>query len=121
MTAIDTPTLVNWIVQGAISLVFGLIGGYLGSWFQYRFTRQLERDRDRKALRERLTDGVSHFMEVQRRAELGAASALAFLKRLSLNLIALAAAVLAFAWAPWAGLAILFAWGLSLGWQRAGV
>lgn len=121
MTTIDTPTLVNWIVQGAISLLFGLIGGYLGSWFQYRFARQLERDRERKALRERLTEGVGRFMEARQWAELRAASAVDFLKRLSLNVVALLVAVLAFAWAPWAGLAVLFAWGLALGWQRISV
>lgn len=119
MTTIDTPTLINWIAQGAISLLFGLIGGYLGSWFQYRFARQLERERERKALRERLTEGVGRFMEARQWAELRAASAVEFLKRIALNALALLAAALAFVWAPWAGLAVLFVWGLTLGWQRA--
>lgn len=118
MTAIDTPTLVNWIVQGAISLVFGLLGGYLGSWFQYRFARQLEHERERKALRERLTEGVGQFLAAQQRAELAAANVVAFLRRFSVNVLALLVVVVAFIWAPWAGLASLFVWGLALGWGR---
>ena len=118
MTAIDTPTLVNWIVQGGISLVFGLLGGYLGGWFQYRFARQLEQERERKALRERLTEGVGRFLAAQQRAGLTPDHVLAFLKRFSLNVLALAGVALAFVWAPWAGLAGLFAWGLALGWGR---
>ena len=67
MTRIDWPTLINWIVGGAISFCFGLTGAFVGALandkLQRRREAEAEERRKREAIRQSLTNGVEKFAE----------------------------------------------------------
>ncbi|MDW8326928.1 MAG: hypothetical protein RMK99_10205 [Anaerolineales bacterium] len=112
-------SLLSLLTQGFISLIFGIIGGYVGSWIQYRFARRLEREREQRALREKLTKGVAEAMEQSQSAALseveGVSPQLDPLRRLPASVAVLTVAVLAFALSPYAGMAVMFVTGLVAG------
>jgi hypothetical protein len=57
--------LSEWLVGGAISLVFGVIGGFVGSWisdyFERRRAREARERRRQEQIREDLLYGVASF------------------------------------------------------------
>lgn len=112
-------TLLPLLTQGLISLVFGIIGGYVGSWIQYRFARRLEREREQRAWREKLTQGVAEIMEKSQAAALaeieGDGSPLEPLRRLVAPTAVLLFAALAFALSSYAGMIAMFVVGLVVG------
>jgi NhaP-type Na+/H+ or K+/H+ antiporter len=112
-------TLLPLLTQGFISLIFGIIGGYVGSWIQYRFARRLEREREQRALREKLTKGVAEVMEQSQTAALSEIevgnSRLEPLRRLLAPLAVLLLAVAAFALSTYAGIGAMFVVGLVVG------
>ncbi len=111
-----SEAMLQLIIQGLISLVFGIIGGYVGSWIQYRFARRLEREREQRALRDKLTQGVAEIVEKSQTAALaeigGGGSPL---RRLLAPAAVMLFAALAFAFSTYAGLAAMFAVGLVVG------
>lgn len=119
MDNFDPSTLVNWLTQGLISLIFGLVGGYMGSWIQYHFSRKLERDREQREFRSRLTEGVSEFVEKEQHATLNGMSEGfgRFFRRVIAPIVMLVGAVFAFAYSPWMGLGGLFLLGMVVGWR----
>jgi len=109
-------TVIPLLTQGLISLIFGIIGGYVGSWIQYRFARRLEREREQRALRDKLTQGVAEIVEKSQTAALAEIEGGgAPLHRLLAPAAVLLFAALAFAFSTYAGLAAMFAVGLVVG------
>lgn len=64
---IDWPTLINWIIEGLIALVLGIIGGFIGSWIKYHFDNRREADKEKKEIRAKLLKGVNEYVENTRR------------------------------------------------------
>lgn len=66
---IDWVKLSDWLIGGGISLVFGVIGGFIGSWINYSFEKKREKEmlkRQRSVdIRQTLIRGVSEFMYEQ--------------------------------------------------------
>jgi uncharacterized membrane-anchored protein len=112
-------TVLPLLTQGLISLVFGIVGGYVGSWIQYRFAHRLEREREQRALRNKLTEGVSEMVGRSQSAALseveGGGPLLEPLHRILAPLAVLVLAVVAFAVSTYAGIGVMFMVGLLVG------
>ena len=112
-------TLLPLLIQGLVSLVFGVIGGYIGRWIQYTFTRRLEAEREQRELRDKLTEGVAEMMERSQSAALsdmeGGGSPLEPFRRLLMPMAVLLFAVVTFAVSSYAGMAAVFVVGLAVG------
>ena len=66
---IDWVLLSNWLIGGAISLAFGVVGGLVGSWIRGYFERKREKDsrktRVQDETRQALLRGVPDFIHQQ--------------------------------------------------------
>ncbi len=120
----DLTTLLAWLGQGAVSLLFGMLGGFVGSYVQYRFQRRLDEDRERRRLRDSFTEGVSDLVQQQSLDELDEVGGhrdptLTNFRRGVGAAVAVLAIIAGLVVNPLLGLAGLFAAGVLLGIRHA--